>query len=386
MRKIHGLLLILAVILTASSCEDKYKDANDGIYAEINTSKGTMFAKLYHEAAPATVANFVALAEGEHPLVADSLKGKPFYNGLIFHRVIEDFMIQGGDITGTGSGNIGYKFDQEINDTLNHDAKGILSMANAGPNTNGSQFFIMHKERPQLDGRYNVFGKVMEGLEVIDSIATVTTDGRDRPLDSIVINEINIIRKGKAARKWDAPKVFKEQKEKAEQKAEEERRIATERRERAPAVRKAKAEELAALEKKAKELPGGVKIYTIEKGTGGRPADKTRVMINYSGFFEDGRLFDSSYLTVAQDFDNVDPRKLSGKAYRPMPVIFDPAAGMVQGFKDAMLSMEYGDKIVAYIPSDLAYGERGAGNVIPPNSDLIFEMEMMEPVEIEAED
>ena len=176
MKKIHGLLAILALVFIASSCEDKYPDVEDGIYVEIQTNKGIMFAQLYYEEAPVSSANFIALAEGKHPLVNDSLKGKPFYDGLIFHRVMKDFMIQGGDITGTGSGDIGYTFDQEVTDSLKHDSKGILSMANAEPNTNGSQFFIMHKENPSLDMRYNVFGKVVKGLEVVECICMKTGD------------------------------------------------------------------------------------------------------------------------------------------------------------------------------------------------------------------
>jgi peptidylprolyl isomerase len=387
MKKIHGLLVVLAIILTASSCEeDKYPDAEDGIYAEINTNKGTMFARLYHEATPATVANFVALAEGNHPEIADSLQGKPFYDGLIFHRVIEDFMIQGGDMAGTGSGKIGYQFDQEIVDSLSHNEKGIMSMANAGPDTNGSQFFIMHKGMTRLDGGYNVFGKVIEGLEVIDSIATVETNSNDRPLDSVVMNQVRIIRKGKQAKKWDAPAVFNEQKELAELAAEEERKLQEERRENAPAVREAKSEELAARKAQAEKLPGGVAIYSVNKGNGGKPQPGTRVLLEYNGYFEDGRLFDSSNLEIAQKFDAVNIPKMKAQAYKPMPVAYDPEVGMVQGFKDALLSMEYGDKIVAFLPSDLAYGEQGAGQVIPPNTDLVFEMYMTKMPEADTAD
>ena len=191
MKKIHGLLAILALVFMASSCEDKYPDVEDGIYAEIQTNKGTMFAELYYKDAPISSANFVALAEGKHPLVNDSLKGKPFYDGLIFHRVIQDFMIQGGDISGTGSGDVGYKFNQEVSDSLKHDSKGILSMANAGPDTNGSQFFIMHKENPGLDMRYNVFGKVVKGLEVVDSIATTPVNGQ-KPVEDMIMQKISI--------------------------------------------------------------------------------------------------------------------------------------------------------------------------------------------------
>ncbi|BAO56265.1 peptidylprolyl isomerase [Nonlabens marinus] len=377
MKKINGLLIALAIILTASSCKEEYPDAKDGIYAEIVTTHGTMFAELYYEATPATVANFVALAEGTHPEVNDSLKGKPFYDGLIFHRVIDGFMIQGGDFTGTGSGQLGYQFDQEIVDTLKHDAKGVLSMANAGPNTNGSQFFIMDEPNPNLDGGYNVFGKVIEGLAVVDSIATVETGPADRPVDSVVMKKVRIIRKGKEAKKWDAPEVFKEQQKIAEERRVNEEKLAEERREAAPAIREAKAAELAALKEKARKLPSGVSIYMVKKGSGEKPAIGTNVLLDYSGYLENGTLFDSSDLETALLFDAVNPNKQRANAYRSMPVEYSPEVGMIPGFREALLSMEYGDQIVAFIPSELAYGANGGGP-IPPNSNLIFEMKMAE--------
>ncbi|WP_405376745.1 peptidylprolyl isomerase [Nonlabens sp. Asnod3-A02] len=376
MKKIHGLLAILALVFMASSCEDKYPDVKDGVYAEIQTNKGTMFAELYYKDAPVSSANFVALAEGKHPLVNDSLKGKPFYDGLIFHRVIKDFMIQGGDITGTGSGDVGYKFDQEVSDSLKHDSKGILSMANAGPDTNGSQFFIMHKENPKLDMRYNVFGKVVKGLEVVDSIATTPVNGQ-KPVEDMIMQKISIIRKGKEARKWDAVKTFEDALSAAKAKREEAEKIAAERKAAAPANKAAKATDLAALKLKATKLPNSdVMVYVKKAGSGEKPADGVSVMMDYSGFFMDGTLFDSSVLEIAQKYDNVNERKAQMNAYAPMPVQYSSSVGMVQGFKDAMLSMNYGDEIVAFIPSDLAYGERGAGGVIPPNTDLVFEMKI----------
>jgi peptidyl-prolyl cis-trans isomerase A (cyclophilin A) len=374
MKKIHGLLAILALVFIASSCEDKYPDVEDGIYVEIQTNKGIMFAQLYYEEAPVSSANFIALAEGKHPLVNDSLKGKPFYDGLIFHRVMKDFMIQGGDITGTGSGDIGYTFDQEVTDSLKHDSKGILSMANAGPNTNGSQFFIMHKENPSLDMRYNVFGKVVKGLEVVDSIAMTPVDGQ-RPVDSMVMQKISIIRKGKEAKKWDAVKTFEEALSAAEAKKEEAAKLAAERKAAAPAARTAKSEDLTVLKEKATKLPNSnVMVFVKTTGTGSKPAEGSSIMMDYSGFFMNGTLFDSSILEIAQQFDNINARKEQMGAYAPMAVEYSSSVGMVQGFKDAMLSMNYGDEIVAFIPSDLAYGERGAGGVIPPNTDLVFEM------------
>ena len=177
--------MIVAIALTG--CKSQYSELGDGIFADIQTTQGDIIVQLEYEKTPFTVANFITLAEGTSPFVSDSLKGKPYYDGIIFHRVIKDFMIQTtGDPTGTGRGNPGYKFMDEFNDSLKHDKKGILSMANSGPVTNGSQFFITHKETPFLDGRHTVFGHVVEGIDVVDSIASVETSQeqmtKDKPL------------------------------------------------------------------------------------------------------------------------------------------------------------------------------------------------------------
>lgn len=169
----------------------------EGIFAEFNTSKGKITVQLEYQKTPITVANFMTLAEGKNSQITGALKGKPFYDGLKFHRVISDFMIQGGCPKGDGSGDPGYKFDDEFVADLKHSGKGILSMANAGPKTNGSQFFITHKATPHLDGRHTVFGHVTSGLDVVDKI--VKDD---------VINTVKIIRIGKDAKKFNAEKVF----------------------------------------------------------------------------------------------------------------------------------------------------------------------------------
>ena len=170
---------------------------NDGIFAEIETTKGKILLKLEYQKTPVTVANFISLAEGTNNFVTDSkLKGKPFYNGLKFHRVIKDFMIQGGDPLGNGSGNPGYKFKDEFTDLV-HDKAGILSMANSGPSTNGSQFFITHKDTPWLNGKHTIFGRVINGMEVVNAI-----------VQDDIINKITITRKGAAAKAFDASKVF----------------------------------------------------------------------------------------------------------------------------------------------------------------------------------
>ena len=163
--------ILLISILTLNSCNmNNYSDLSDGLYADLETSKGNIILELYYEQAPTTVSNFVALAEGNHPVVDDQHEGKRYYDGLKFHRVIENFMIQGGDPTGTGSGGPGYQFDDEFNEELKHNGPGILSMANAGPGTNGSQFFITHVETPWLDGKHSIFGKVNSGQDVVDKV------------------------------------------------------------------------------------------------------------------------------------------------------------------------------------------------------------------------
>ena len=191
-------LLILISILTLNSCNmNNYSDLSDGLYADIETSKGNIVLQLYFEQVPTTVSNFVALAEGNHPVVDEQHSGKPYYNGLKFHRVIENFMIQGGDPTGTGSGGPGYQFDDEFSSDLTHDGPGILSMANSGPGTNGSQFFITHVETPWLDGKHSIFGKVSSGQDIVDNVE-----------QEDIIKSINIVRLGENANNFDAPNIF----------------------------------------------------------------------------------------------------------------------------------------------------------------------------------
>ena len=199
---------IFTLLIAISSCKAQYPDFEDGMYAEFITTKGVMVAKLAFDKTPITVANFVSLAEGTNTMVDSAYKGKKFYNGIVFHRVIDGFMIQGGDPTATGTGNPGYRFKDEFSPDLKHDKPGILSMANSGPKTNASQFFITEIPKPNLDNRHTVFGELILGLDIQDSISNVKTDSNDKPLENVVIKELNIIRKGKAAKAFDAPKIF----------------------------------------------------------------------------------------------------------------------------------------------------------------------------------
>ena len=227
-------ILVLILFISFSSCNDKYPDLGDGLYAEFVTNKGTMIARLYFEKAPVTVANFVALAEGKHPMVDSIYKGKKFYNGLIFHRVMDKFMIQGGDPDASGRGGPGYKFGDEFDNTLKHDKPGILSMANGGANLNGSQFFIMEVPYPSLDAFdsqgnlkncdnprvscHAVFGELVLGLNIQDTISNVKIGPGNRPIEDVVIEELNIIRQGFDARNFDAVKVWETELPKLEEK------------------------------------------------------------------------------------------------------------------------------------------------------------------------
>jgi peptidyl-prolyl cis-trans isomerase A (cyclophilin A) len=191
-------LLWVAVLISFSSAiagESQEKKAP--AYATLKTSMGDIVIQLFEDKAPKTVANFVDLASGTKewtdPKTGAKVK-RPLYNGTIFHRVIPGFMIQGGDPLGNGTGGPGYRFEDEFNPDLKHSKPGILSMANAGPNTNGSQFFIIHKATPWLDGKHSVFGEVVKGQNVVDAIANVPRDFRDRPIKNVVLQEVIISR------------------------------------------------------------------------------------------------------------------------------------------------------------------------------------------------
>jgi peptidylprolyl isomerase len=186
-------MVLTGGLTTMLMAQDK-KQLADGVYAEMETSKGKIVLQLEFEKTPLTVANFVGLAEGtkdysRSPGEPPKAQNKPFYDGLTFHRVIPDFMIQGGDPQGSGRGGPGYQFRNEIDPSLKHDKPGILSMANAGPDTNGSQFFITHKDTPWLDGKHTVFGHVVEGQDVVNKIAMGDT-----------IKSLKIVRIGEKAK------------------------------------------------------------------------------------------------------------------------------------------------------------------------------------------
>jgi peptidyl-prolyl cis-trans isomerase A (cyclophilin A) len=354
----------------------------NGIFAEFNTNKGTILVQLEFTKTPITVANFISLAEGTNTFVKADLKGKPFYNGLKFHRVIKDFMIQGGDPLGTGSGDPGYKFKDEFVPDLKHSKPGILSMANSGPGTNGSQFFITHKDTPWLDGKHTVFGQVLSGQEVVNKIE-----------QNDVINTLKIYRKGPEATSFNAVKVFTDY---FGNKAEDDKKqalIEAEKR-RLQAAVQAKIDE----EYKAKYAPviaaklayfNGIKatatktesglVYKItQKGMGVKPAEGTQVFVHYAGYFEDGSLFQSSYEGVSKECGKYDENMANANAYQPFPFQYGNKSGLIPGFLEGLNLMSLGDKAILFIPSNLGYGERGMAGAIPPNANIIFELEMLE--------
>ncbi|MFK7049718.1 peptidylprolyl isomerase [Flavobacterium columnare] len=362
MRKMISLILSLFTFLFSfSSCNSKgEKQTGEGLFAEIETSKGKIVVELEFEKTPITVANFVSLAEGKNPMVNTKYTGKPFYNGLKFHRVIADFMIQGGDPDGNGSGGPGYKFKDEIVSDLKHTGPGILSMANAGPGTNGSQFFITHKATPWLDGRHTVFGHVVTGQDIVNKIA-----------QDDVINKITIIRKGAKAKKFDAAKIFRESVDK-EIKAQKEMET------KLLKVKADKTAYFAQAKVNANKSDTGLTYQIVTKGTGKKPEAGSTVYVHYAGYFEDGTLFDTSYEQVAKTFGKLDERRAAAKGYQPFPFQIGKKDGLIPGFLEGLEKMNIGDKAVLFIPSNLGYGAQGAGGIIPPNTNLIFELELLD--------
>jgi peptidyl-prolyl cis-trans isomerase A (cyclophilin A) len=352
----------------------------EGIFATILTNKGTIVAQLEYQKTPITVANFINLAEGKSEYVTDAkLKGKPFYDGLKFHRVIKDFMIQGGDPSGNGSGGCGYSFKDEFTD-LKHSKGGILSMANSGPATNGSQFFITHKETPWLDGKHTVFGQVTQGMDVVNKIE-----------QNDVIIKVTITRKGALATKFDAVKTFSDYFANKAEEAKKQAAIDAENNAKQAAIQaenrriylekygnviKEKAAYLAATKATATTTASGLQYALLQKGTDVKPVDGSTIYFKYAGYFEDGNLFDSNFEEVAKTFGQFNQTRADQNGYQAFPFQAGKKEGMIEGFLEGLSLMNLGDRMLLFLPSKLAYGTRGAGGVIPPNTNLVFELEM----------
>ena len=366
-----SILFVLLLITTLYSCKEENENLADGLYAKIETNKGDIFLELDYNKAPITVANFVTLAEGKNDFVTNEhLKGRPFYDGLKFHRVIKEFMIQAGDPLGTGSGDAGYKFKDEFSDAL-FDKGGVLAMANNGPATNSSQFFITHVPTPWLDGKHTIFGHVVDkGMEVVNKI-----DQND------IIKSITIIRKGEAAKKFNAVKTFydyfsiesKKQKEKMNMEAQKEKMYD----EKYGKVIEDKISYFDALKGKATKTASGLKYIITQKGTGKKPAKGAPININYAGFLESGKLFDTNIENIAETFGKYDATRAEQGGYQPIPFQAGRKDGMIPGFIEGLEKMSLGDKAILFIPSHLAYGAGGAGDVIPPYANIIFEIELV---------
>ena len=357
------------------ACDNNNKDLDDGLYAEFNTSMGTMLIKLSYEKTPVTVANFVALAEGNHPKVDNDFKGIKYYNGIIFHRVIDNFMIQGGDPKGDGTGGPGYKFLDEFHETLKHDKPGVLSMANSGPGTNGSQFFITEVPTPHLDFKHSVFGHVVRGIEVQDAISNVETSVGNRPVKDVIINRVNIIRIGNDAKQFDAVKTWSEMEPKLfiTQQIEEEKKMR-----RIDSFAKIEKEKNLNFKSKAKKIKSDLEIFYIKKGKGIKPKIGDEISFYYEGYLaSNGLLFGTNRREIMQNYGMYSAEEEAKGWYEPSKVIFSNEMQLIEGFKQVLMMMNVGDKIYAYIPFKMAYKDRAMGNRIPPNSDLEFIIELV---------
>ena len=311
---------------------------SESMVAKIETTKGEILIELEFKKTPMTVANFVGLAEGTIKNDAKPL-GEPYYDGIKFHRVIDNFMIQGGDPTGTGRGGPGYQFVDEFHPDLNHSGPGILSMANSGPGTNGSQFFITHVATPWLDGKHTVFGHVTKGQDIVDAIE------QDDKIVKVTIIRNNI--------DFDAPKIFEESQITAKKIAEEKRKKEKEEMDKLSAEFKNYLED-------AQTTASGLKYVIIKEGTGDKPQPNQTVSVHYAGYLMNGQKFDSS-------FD------------RNQPIEFPIGAGrVIKGWDEGIMMLNVGTKARLIIPPELGYGARGAGGVIPPNATLVFDVELME--------
>ena len=368
--------LVCSMVFACDNNFSNYQDLEDGLYAEFNTSMGVMLIKLTYDKTPVTVANFVALAEGNHPKVDNDFKGKKFYNGIIFHRVIDKFMIQGGDPSGDGTGGPGYKFLDEIDLTLRHDKPGVLSMANSGPGTNGSQFFITEVPTPHLDGKHTVFGHVVKGIEIQDAISNVETAVADRPVKDVTINNLKIIRIGSDAKGFDAVKTWNEMEPKLFIMQEEKKRAAIEKMDSLARIEKEKNNNY---REKATKLRSGVEIYYINKGKGIKPIEGDEIFFYYEGYLAiNGVLFGTNRKDIMIAYDRYSSEDESKGWYDPSKITYSNDMQLIQGFREVLMKMSVGDKVYAYIPSEMGYGNRAMGNRIPANSDLEFVIELVD--------
>ncbi|MFP4373574.1 MAG: peptidylprolyl isomerase [Spirochaetaceae bacterium] len=329
---------VLSAVVIFAGCAGEYADLEDGLYAELETSRGPIVIELSYEEAPMTVTNFVGLSEGT--IESSAPDGEPFYDGLSFHRVVEDFVVQTGDPKGDGSGGPGYRFPNEIHDSLSHGSAGVVSMANSGPDTNGSQFFITRSAAPWLDGRYSVFGEVVEGQDVVDSIEEGDT-----------LETVKIIRRGDAAADFETDQ------------AAFDKRLAELREERREGRRRTVAQQLSYVERNwpdAEDAGDGMRYIVEEEGSGPSPEAGDTVAVHYTGYLLNGMPFESTR-----------------EREEPVEFILGEER-IIEGWERTLLDMRVGGKRRAIIPPNLAYGSRGARDIIPPNSFIVLDVELVE--------
>lgn len=350
MKKYIISIIFFTVILMG--CVNYSSMKEDGIYAVINTNMGKFICMLYYDKTPITVGNFIGLSEGTKEFIDPKTNEKikrPFYDGLIFHRIIKDKIIQGGCPLGAGNGSPGYKFVDEFNANLKFDSEGLLSMANNGiPNTNGSQFFLTLEPLPFLDGKYTIFGKVINGIDILKKISNVKVNDDNKPYEDIYIKNIKIVRKGEKAKEFDPEAAFMLNNE-VLRKYQEERDIKL----------KDFLKTIGVDEEKIVTTKIGLRYFVRKNGYGKIPETGDLIKANYTGFLEDGTIFDSSY-------------------ERKEPIEITIGVGkVISGWDEAFLTMKEGEKRVLIIPDYLGYGEYGNPPVIPPKATLIFEVELL---------
>ena len=346
------IIAFLILMLFILSCIDNFLIKEEGIYAVFYTNMGKFICKLYYEKTPITVGNFIGLAEGTKefvdPKTEEKIK-KPFYNGSIFDAVVKDKIIRGGCPFDDVNCSPGYKFVDEFNDALKHDAKGILSMSNDGfPNSNGSRFYIILAPLPKLDGKNTVFGKVINNMDTLDKINNVRVDDNYKPFSDIFIKKIKIIRKGQNAKEFNAEEAFSKNEEALQkyQELQEKKRLEL-------------FKKLGIEEDKIVTTNIGLKYFLRKKGTGRIPEKGDYIIAHYTGYLEDGTIFDSSY-------------------QRNKPIKIRIGIGkVIPGWDEAFLTMREGEKRVLILPDYLGYGEYGNPPVIPPKATLIFDVELL---------
>lgn len=340
MKKSIFAAIFCCLAISFGGCNSMDKELNaikgkNGVFAVMETSRGNILLELFYDKTPLTVTNFVGLAEG----TLDAAKGKPFYDGLTFHRVISDFMIQGGDPRGNGTGGPGYRFADEFREDLKFDKPGYLAMANAGPGTNGSQFFITHVPTDWLNGKHTIFGQVVneDSQKVVNSV---------QQGDKIV--KVTIIRQGDDANKFTATQAdFDRLSVEASKKAEEAKKAAM----------------AARIKEVETKFPGfnkdsnGIYYKTTKEGSGSKIGGRRAVAVEYKGYFVNGQVFDQS------------------KGRGPLEFTTD-GGQMIPGFDIMVQDMKLGEKRTIVLPPEQAYGENGIPGVIPGGAYLAFDVEL----------